>query len=73
MQDIPWQELPCISQEATQVTRRLGRPLGVCLIQIYSLCILQDEAEDWRHEASLMVDIYKNSVLYPAAATGNHL
>ncbi|EON61245.1 hypothetical protein W97_00458 [Coniosporium apollinis CBS 100218] len=30
---------------------------------IDSLCIIQDDEDDWRHEASLMANIYENAVL----------
>jgi hypothetical protein len=51
--------LPKIFQEATFASRQLG----VRYLWIDSLCIMQDKDDltDWKHEASLMSQVYSNS------------
>jgi hypothetical protein len=41
--------------------------LGLEFLWVDALCILQDSAEDWLHEAESMGDIYRGSVLTLAA------
>ncbi|KAI1149557.1 heterokaryon incompatibility protein-domain-containing protein [Nemania diffusa] len=60
---IPWDAVPKTYQEAIQVTRRLG----IKYIWIDSLCIVQDDTEDWRKEAGAMKLVYGNSYLNIAA------
>jgi hypothetical protein len=63
-QELAWGCLPPTFQDAVDVVRRLGlRYLG-----IDSLCILQDDADDWQQQAVLMADIYQNSHRTLAAA-----
>jgi hypothetical protein len=57
--------LPQTFKDAISVVRRFGARY----LWIDSLCILQDSIEDWRREAVLMKDVYKNS-LCNIAATG---
>ncbi|KAF4962423.1 hypothetical protein FSARC_9495 [Fusarium sarcochroum] len=45
--------------DAVDFTRRLG----VKYIWIDSLCIIQDDADDWLHESSRMAGIYANSYI----------
>jgi hypothetical protein len=51
-------------RDAINVTRMLG----FSYIWIDSLCIIQDDAEDWRKEASRMCDVYGGSTLNLAAS-----
>ena len=44
-----------------------ARPLGFRYLWIDSLCIIQNDDEGWRNEASLMADIYEASQLNIAA------
>lgn len=57
--------LPNTYRDAIAVVRRLG----VRYLWIDSLCIFQDSADDWRKEASMMKDVYQNS-LCNIASTG---
>ncbi|KAF5626206.1 het domain protein [Fusarium sp. NRRL 52700] len=49
--------LPQTFQDALKVARALDIPY----IWIDSLCIVQDSPEDWKHEASLMAQVYANA------------
>jgi hypothetical protein len=53
---IGFDELPRTFQDAVTITRSLG----VAYLWIDSLCILQDDAEDWRKEAAKTKDVYAN-------------
>lgn len=57
--------LPKTFRDAVQVTRKLG--FGYLWID--SLCIFQDNLDDWNHEASKMCEVYANAVCN-IAATG---
>ncbi|KAE8446787.1 hypothetical protein EG329_011692 [Mollisiaceae sp. DMI_Dod_QoI] len=48
-------------QDAISITRRLEVDFGVKYLWIDALCIVQDSENDWRHEGSLMADVYGNS------------
>ncbi|EAT84414.1 hypothetical protein HBH56_043950 [Parastagonospora nodorum] len=61
---IPWHELSRTFREAIDFAYRLG----FFYIWIDSLCIIQDSAEDWRHEGGKMDSIYANTSLTLAAA-----
>ncbi|SPO05928.1 uncharacterized protein DNG_08617 [Cephalotrichum gorgonifer] len=50
-------------QDAIHLVRRLGIPY----LWIDSLCIIQDDKEDWRAEASRMCSVYENAHLTIAA------
>ncbi|KAF5985533.1 het domain-containing protein [Fusarium coicis] len=50
-------DLPQTFQDALKVARALEIPH----IWIDSLCIVQDSPEDWKHEASLMAQVYANA------------
>ena len=65
-QEIPWNSLPRTFQDAVSFTYSLG----FRYIWIDSLCILQDDVEDWRKQGSQMDLIYANSVLTLAASLG---
>ncbi|KAI0131961.1 heterokaryon incompatibility protein-domain-containing protein [Xylariales sp. AK1849] len=56
---IPWPSLSKTFQDAIHITRSLG----LDYIWIDSLCIIQDDREDWKREAGKMADVYSNSHL----------
>ena len=62
---ISLQELPGTFADAVIITRKLG----VDYIWIDSLCIIQDEEDDWRRETALMEHIYGGSYLNIAASS----
>ena len=68
LKEIPWAELTKTFQEAMLVTWCLG----VRLLWIDSLCIIQDDDEDWAREASKMAEIYQNSLLTIAATSARN-
>jgi hypothetical protein len=61
--NIPWAELPKTFQHAVHVTAKLS----LRYLWIDSLCIVQNDKEDWRHEGSKMAQIYMNSYITIAA------
>ncbi|OJJ41824.1 hypothetical protein ASPWEDRAFT_179513 [Aspergillus wentii DTO 134E9] len=62
---IPVSELSKTFKDAMQITKWLG----VRYFWIDSLCIVQDSANDWRHEAATMSQVYKNSFCNLAATS----
>jgi hypothetical protein len=48
---------------------QLALKLGFRYIWIDSLCIIQDDAEDWEVQSALMSEIYQNAVLTLAATS----
>ncbi|KAI9768775.1 MAG: hypothetical protein M1839_003960 [Geoglossum umbratile] len=58
--------IPKTIQDAIAVTRRLG----VRYLWVDALCIIQDDEEDWQHEAAQMGTVYRNSLL-TISATGS--
>lgn len=61
--DIPWASIPRTFQDAVKITRELG----VDYVWIDSLCIIQDDREDWRRESVQMAAVYGKSYLNIAA------
>ncbi|KAJ3541207.1 hypothetical protein NM208_g4712 [Fusarium decemcellulare] len=59
MKGIPVDSLPIFIRESIHAARSLGYKY----LWIDALCIVQDDEEDWGHEASRMSDIYSNSDL----------
>lgn len=57
--NIPWDSIPKTYQDAIKITRELG----VDYIWIDSLCIVQDNLEDWKRESIRMRTVYGNSYL----------
>ena len=55
---IPIHKLSSIFTEAIRITRSLG----FSYLWLDSLCIIQDSASDWTHEANMMSAIYNNAV-----------
>lgn len=62
-QRVPWSSLPPTFQDAIHFARRLR----LRYIWIDSLCILQDDEEDWLKESAKMSYIYSNAYLTIAA------
>lgn len=60
---VAWTQLSKTFQDAIILTR----DLGVDFVWIDSLCIIQDDAEDWAREASQMASIYRNGYITIAA------
>lgn len=63
-EEIPWSSLPPVFQDSIAYVRKLG----ISLIWIDSLCIVQDDKDDWRVEASKMASIYQNAYLVLSAS-----
>ncbi|KAI1400944.1 heterokaryon incompatibility protein-domain-containing protein [Hypoxylon fuscum] len=63
-QGIPIHRLPNTFKDAVQVVRALG----LRYLWIDSLCIVQDDIEDWRKESGKMAEIYRNAHFVLAAA-----
>lgn len=57
--NIPWAQVPQTFRDAVFVTRRLG----FRFLWIDSLCIVQDDKQDWEQQAPLMWSIYSNATL----------
>ncbi|OAL44435.1 HET-domain-containing protein, partial [Pyrenochaeta sp. DS3sAY3a] len=64
MRDIPITLLPQSFQDAIYVTGALKHRY----LWIDSLCIIQDDPDDWRKECMRMADVYKNAVLNLSAS-----
>jgi hypothetical protein len=61
---IPLEELTRTFQDAVHTTRFLG----IQYLWIDSLCILQDDPDDWRRESSFMSGVYNGSTITIAAS-----
>jgi hypothetical protein len=57
MARISWASLTRTFQDAIDFTRRLG----IDYLWIDSMCIIQDDAQDWLKEASMMFSVYNNA------------
>lgn len=62
--DIPWDTIPRLYQDAILLTRQLG----VEYLWIDTLCIIQDDLDDWAKESIQMGSIYGRSYLNIAAS-----
>jgi hypothetical protein len=62
---IPWSLLPKTFQDAIKFIRRLG----LRYLWIDTICIIQDDTDDWLRESSRMHSVYKNAFLTIAAAS----
>lgn len=60
---IAWSSLPQTFQDAIHFVRKLG----LRYLWIDSLCIIQDDPEDWRQESAKMSSIYQDSYITIAA------
>lgn len=65
---IPFGELSKTFRETCEATKRLGHEY----LWIDSLCIIQDDLEDWAVESASMSHVYGNSYLNLAAAAANN-
>jgi hypothetical protein len=65
---IPFAGLALTIQDAIGVTYKLGSRY----IWIDSLCVLQDDAQDWEREAKNMCTVYRNATLTIAALGAAH-
>ncbi|KAJ4387519.1 hypothetical protein N0V93_008113 [Gnomoniopsis smithogilvyi] len=65
MDGLQTSQLPQNFIDAFQIAARMG----IKYIWIDSLCIVQDDQDDWKREASLMGQIYRNAYLTIAIAT----
>ena len=59
MQSLEFQNLPQTFQDAIRVTRLLG----IRYLWIDSLCIIQDDHQDWLNQAAEMGSIYQHSLV----------
>ncbi|KAK5111960.1 hypothetical protein LTR85_011707 [Meristemomyces frigidus] len=66
--EIEWDSLSKTFQDAVHVTA----DLGYSYLWIDSLCILQDDADDWATEASKMGGIYEGATIVLAAASSGN-
>jgi hypothetical protein len=57
-------DLPRTFQDAVEICRRLG----VKYVWIDSLCIIQNDSQDWHNQAPRMASVYKNSFITIAAS-----
>ncbi|KAI1383063.1 HET-domain-containing protein [Hypoxylon trugodes] len=67
IQRIKWRRLPKTFQDAVIFTRSLG----LKYLWIDSMCIIQKNKEDWRHEAGQMFGVYRNAYVTLAALYGD--
>lgn len=64
MRGLNTSKLPQIFNDVFQV----ASTMGISYVWIDSLCIVQDDREDWNHEAALMIQIYRHAEFTVAAA-----
>lgn len=57
--------LPKVCQQAITITRKLG----FRYLWIDAVCIIQDDADDWRHESARMDSVFAGSTLTLAASS----
>lgn len=55
---IEWESIPRTFQHAIEVTRRLK----IRFLWIDSICIVQDNEQEWMEQSSAMVDIYQTAI-----------
>jgi hypothetical protein len=67
-ESIPVVDLPKTFIDAIEITRKLNIPF----LWIDSLCIVQDDQQDWEIESSKMGDIYHNSYLTISATASEN-
>lgn len=65
---ISYNKLPKTFQDAITFVCRMS----IRYLWIDSLCIIQDDEEDWRRESALMADIYRNAVITLAASAATN-
>ncbi|RTE78952.1 hypothetical protein BHE90_006561 [Fusarium euwallaceae] len=62
---LDWSQIPRTYQDTICVARLLG----IQYVWIDSLCIIQDDSNDWARESSAMANIYENAYLTIAATS----
>src|ERR1700761_5572226 len=65
LKGISWDDLPSTFQDAVTFSRRLGHQY----LWIDTLCVIQDDDDDWRRESSRMADYYGGSALTLSATS----
>ncbi|KAM3087016.1 hypothetical protein ACMFMG_001125 [Clarireedia jacksonii] len=65
MNDIPIEILPTTFKDAINIAQKLH----IEFLWIDSLCIIQDDEDDWQKESALMSSVYGGSVITIAAST----
>lgn len=63
MVGIAWDEIPNLIQDVIRITRRLG----IRYLWVDALCVIQDDAVDWRRESSKMGAVYAGAYVTIAA------
>jgi hypothetical protein len=63
-QEVPWDRLPRTFKDAVEV----ARGLDLRFLWIDSLCIVQDDAHDWRRESAMMASVYSRAYITLAAS-----
>ena len=61
---IPFENLPKTFQDCVE----FSQCMGIRYVWIDSLCIIQDDHQDWLSEAAKMRDVYKNAALVVGAS-----
>ena len=69
LKKVHWDFLPRTCRDAVELTRALG----YSWLWVDSLCIVQDDREEWHDEASRMGEIYRNAVLTVSATNASHV
>ncbi|KAK4943210.1 hypothetical protein LTR10_017234 [Elasticomyces elasticus] len=69
LHNISWSAIPATYRDAINFTRALGYRY----LWIDALCIIQDDKQDWSHEAAHMADIYSDAILVISAANATHV
>ncbi|KAL0258968.1 hypothetical protein SLS55_006473 [Diplodia seriata] len=64
IEGFPYTDLPSLFRDAVDT----ALAIGIDYLWIDSLCIIQDDKEDWAFEAARMADVYMNSYLTIAAS-----
>lgn len=67
LRGIPWRDIPATFRDAIRFTRHLG----VRYLWIDSLCIIQDDEDDWARESGDMCRTYQNSYVTVAATSAS--
>lgn len=68
LKEIPADRLPKTFTEAFTITKRLG----LDFIWIDTLCIIQDDEDDWQKESALMTSVYGGSTITIAASSARN-
>lgn len=63
--DIPWDQVPKTIRDAIIISRTIG----IFYLWIDSLCIIQNDKDDWETEAAKMGDYYSNALLTIGASS----